>query len=68
MKNRHYPIILTDKEIEAIQSVTAYAVVRAENGRGPKFPHLLSAVIKAGKARYERDIEIPAERLKILED
>ena len=61
------PVILTDKEIDAIQNVTALAVVREENGDGPKIPHLLSAVIKIGQSRYDNDIEIPAERLKVLE-
>ena len=68
MKRTNRPVILTDKEIDAVQNVTALAVVRAENGNGPRIPHLISAVIKIGLSRCSNEIEIPAERLGILEE
>lgn len=67
VRRRVHDVALTDKEIEAIQFVTALAVVQANNGKGPKIPHLLSAVIKIGKSKYDSEIEIPEERLRILE-
>jgi hypothetical protein len=62
------PVILDDKEIDAIQTATALIVVKAENGNAPRIPHLLSAVLKIGKSRYDSDVELPAERLSILDD
>lgn len=67
MKHINNPVILTDKEIDAVQTVTALAVVRAENGNGPRVPRLISAVIKIGASRYSAEIEIPAERLAVLD-
>lgn len=60
------PVQLTDKEIDALSNVVTLAIVRAYRD-GEKHHDLVTAITKVERSRQRRDIEIPAERLAILE-
>ena len=60
------PITLTNKEIDALANVAALELIRAFRDNRDCH-HLTTAITKIEQSRQKREIEIPAERLRILE-
>lgn len=60
------PVTLTDREIDALSIVAAAYIVRAVEHDKDCRP-LVSAVRKIEESRQRREIEIPEERLRVLD-
>jgi hypothetical protein len=63
---RNRPVTLTDKEINAISDVATVFIIRAFQRNTDCCP-LVSAVKKLQASQRRCEIEIPEERLKVLE-
>jgi hypothetical protein len=67
MKPKSKPLMLTKPEADALANVGMIAALQMERG-GHDVADLWRAVKKVSAVKYEpREIEIPEERLKILE-
>jgi hypothetical protein len=66
MKPANTPAILTSEETEKVVNA-AYLVSLQQERAGMNVSILNRAIKKLMQSKYRREIEIPAERLKILE-
>jgi hypothetical protein len=62
---QNQPVILTKAEIDALANIVMIAIVQLENADRPT-ADLKRAIGKVQQSQ-RREIEIPAERLKVLE-
>jgi hypothetical protein len=63
---KHPMPLLTNKEIDALQNVGLIAILQFERV-GKDTNDLKRAISKIAQSRHRREIEIPEERLKVLE-
>jgi deoxyribose-phosphate aldolase len=67
MSRTNFPIVLTSKEIDAVQNIGLIAILQYERV-GKDIRDLKRAINKIAQSKHSREIELSDERLEILYD